>query len=89
MSDEPIYLLTRVYAFYYVDDTRFTMANTTRNAPPGYTLNKAESYIQDDAAIAYWGLVDHPQLIFDVTDADSLFDEALAELKRRIDAITA
>ena len=74
---------------------RLTLAATTRSAPTGYTLNAAANYLQNDAAVATYGVVDAPWIEFkDVRPvsnttadvqaaADMLFDLALMELRRR------
>lgn len=78
-------------------ETALTLAATTRTAGAGFTLNKVDSYIQNDTAIAANGgeIVDFPEVQFpeispiDNTDADyvaasnMLFDVARRELIRR------
>lgn len=74
---------------------RLTLATTTQTAPPGYTLNAAANWLQNDAAVATYGVIDAPWIEFkDVRPisntsgdvqaaADMLFALALAELRRR------
>ena len=89
-------LLTRIYPFGSgTGDSRLTLRATDRSAPTGYTLSKALNYIENDAATAEYGLVDHPQVEFkEITPiantgsdsrsaANRLFDAALYELRRR------
>lgn len=89
-------LLTRIYPYGSgVGRTRLTLAATTRTAPVGYTLNKTLNYIENDAATAAYGLIEHPVIEFkEITPiantaanvrgaANMLFDAALAELQWR------
>lgn len=89
-------LLTREYVSGSgTGDARLTLAATSRTAPSGYVLNKAESYIEDTAATALYGLREVPEIEFKEitpianTDADvqgaanMLFDAAMLELRRR------
>lgn len=73
---------------------KLTLAATDRTPPSGYTLNKEQSYIQNDAAWAAdpknFPAVDFKEITpISNTDADlraaanMLFDAALAELQRR------
>lgn len=89
-------LLTRMYVTGGGSErnTSLTLAATDRTAPAGYTLNKEESYIQNDVAIAAYGLIDNPEVTFKaispisnttadyVAASNMLFDAALAELQR-------
>ncbi|MFZ1814093.1 MAG: hypothetical protein WAU16_06590, partial [Rhizobiaceae bacterium] len=74
---------------------RLTLATTTQAAPAGYTLDAASNWLQNDAAVATYGVIDAPWIEFkDVRPisntaadvqaaADMLFALALAELRRR------
>lgn len=75
-------------------DVQLTLKATTRTAPAGYTLNKAQNYIQDDAAVAQYGVLEEfvewreiapvENTASDIrAAANQLFDEALGELARR------
>ena len=76
-------------------DARLTLAASSRAAPGGYTLNKPANYLQHNASVTSFGVIDAPWIEFkDVrpisnTDADlqaaadMLFDQALKELNRR------
>ncbi len=75
-----------------------TLANTTKTAPAGYTLDAANNYIQRDSAYAAWGVIEEwvpfPEIgvqQYDSTSehpemaADALFEAAYQELRKRSD----
>ncbi len=75
-------------------DVPVTLKATTRTAPAGYTLNKAQNYIEHDAAVAQYGVIEEfvdwreiapvENTPSDVrAAANQLFDEAMRELTRR------
>ena len=76
-------------------EARLTLAASSRTAPSGYTVNKPLNYLQHNASVTTFGVIDAPWIEFkDVrpisnTDADlqaaadMLFDQALKELTRR------
>jgi hypothetical protein len=95
-SVETFDLLTRIVPLGSGNgETRLTLAATSRTAPAGYTLNKPANYIEHDASVLAFGVIDSPWIEFkDVrpvsnTDADlqaaadMLFDQALKQLTRR------
>jgi len=75
-------------------DVQLTLKATTRSTPAGYTLNKANNYIEHDAAVAQYGVLEEfvewreigpvENTTADIIAASNqLFDEALGELARR------
>ncbi len=75
-------------------DVQLTLKATTRTAPAGYTLNVAQNYIEHDAAVAQYGVLEEfvewreigpvENTTADIIAASNqLFDEALGELGRR------
>lgn len=75
-------------------DVQLTLKATTRTAPAGYTLNKSSNYLEDDAAVAQYGVLEEfvewreigpvENTASDIrAAANQLFDEALGDLARR------
>lgn len=89
-------LQTRLYGWGSGEDrlSSLTTIATTRVAPAGYTHNASENYIQNDAAVALYGIRDFPErqykdiTLISNTNADYvaasnlLFDSMLADLQR-------
>ncbi|HEY1015718.1 MAG TPA: hypothetical protein VGE07_23620 [Herpetosiphonaceae bacterium] len=88
-------LVTRVYPFGAGNnEARLTLANTTRVAPVGYSLDLVNNCIVNTTAESTYGQIDSVQGFKDITElaagatdpisaANQLFDTALAWLRRR------
>lgn len=75
-------------------DVHLTLKATTRTAPAGYTYNSSLNFLQHDAAVAQYGIIEEfiewreigpvENTTADIrAAANMLFDEALRELTRR------
>ena len=75
-------------------EVQLTLRATSRTAPAGYTLNAAQNYIEHDASVATYGVIERQVDFRDIgpientaTDiqsaANALFDAALETLQRR------
>lgn len=95
-SIETYDLLTRIVPLGAGNgEARLTLAASSRTAPTGFTVNKPANYLQHNASVTEFGVIDAPWIEFkDIrpvsnTDADMqaaadmLFDQALKELIRR------
>lgn len=92
--DDSFELMTRIYPYGAGDtSTTFGLAGTTRTAPAGYTLNTGQNYIVNDGLESTYGIIERVAQYRDVEKlgaapaddvaaANTLFDVALAELKR-------
>ena len=88
-------LITRIYPRGSGNgDVQLTLRATTRTAPTGFVLNKAQNYIESTAAAATYGRIEQQVDFREIgpienTTADiqaaanMLFDAALEELRRR------
>ena len=88
-------LITRIYPRGSGNaNVQLTLRATSRSAPTGYTLNAAQNYIEHDASVATYGVIERQIDFRDIgpientaTDiqsaANALFDAALETLQRR------
>lgn len=88
-------LLTRIYPRGSGNaDVQLTLKATTRTAPTGYSLDTVNNYLQNNAAIAQYGVIEEyvdwkeigpvENTAPDIqAAANMLYDEALEELRRR------
>lgn len=79
-------------------ESRFGLEATSRSAPTGYTLNKTDNYLQRDATVTEYGLIERYLSYKDIapisnTDADlesaadTLFDVVYLELEHRAEPL--
>lgn len=88
-------LITRIYPRGSGNaEVQLTLRATSRTAPAGYTLNAAQNYIEHDASVATYGVIERQIDYRDIgpidntaTDiqsaANALFDAAIETLQRR------
>ena len=88
-------LITRIYPRGSGNaNVQLTLRATSRSAPSGYTLNAAQNYIEHDASVATYGVIERQVDFRDIgpientaTDiqsaANALFDAALETLQQR------
>lgn len=94
VADDSHELFTRIYPYGAGNaSARLTLADTTRSAPAGYTLDLVNNFLRDDTAESTYGRIDRHWTEKTVTPgaatttdaasaADQLFDAALVALKR-------